>query len=709
METRRCYPEKFSFQELAESRWVTICVLGHSSGCTGNIISGGIGMDLAAARQRVEELRRLIEEHNYRYYVLDQPSISDREYDALMQELIALEEAYPELRTPDSPSQRVGGAPREEFNQVRHPQVLLSLNDAFNEGDLLEFDRRVRDLAGRPVEYVIEAKIDGLAVALTYRDGLFTLGATRGDGQVGEEVTANLKTIPALPLRLRRPLPFLVVRGEVYMPKVAFTALNAAREEAGEPLFANPRNAAAGSLRQLDPKITASRSLSLFVYQVISLTGAEVATQAGALDFLAELGFPVNPYRVVAPDIQAVLEEVKAWTPERRASLPYEIDGLVIKVNDLALHSVLGATAKAPRWAMAYKFPAEQATARVEGIILRVGRTGVLTPTAVLTPVRLAGTTVSRATLHNEDYIREKDIRIGDTVIVQKAGDIIPEVVAVIPERRTGSEEVFTMPERCPACGAAVVRPPGEAAHRCTGGLACPAQVLEGIIHFASRGAMDIQGLGPAIVAQLLEAGLIHDAADLYYLKEEDLLKLERFGQQSASNLLAAIAASKKQPLERLIFALGIRNVGQRAARVLADHFGSLDKLAAATVEELTALPDIGPRIAENIREFFGEPRNRAVLEKLKKAGVRLEALNAAAPAGPLTGKTFVLTGTLPGMTRQEAEELITRAGGKVSSSVSRKTDYVVAGEKPGSKLDRARELGVPVINVDGLRQLLRQ
>ncbi|MDN5344333.1 MAG: ligase [Clostridia bacterium] len=669
-------------------------------------------MDLPTARQRVDELRRQIEEHNYRYYVLDQPVISDREYDALMQELLALEEAYPELVTPDSPTRRVGGAPREEFNPVQHPQVLLSLNDAFNEGDLLDFDRRVREITGGQPAYLIEPKIDGLAVALTYSDGVFSLGATRGDGQVGEEVTANLKTIPVLPLRLRQSIPHLVVRGEVYMPKTAFARLNASREEAGEPLFANPRNAAAGSLRQLDPRVTAGRSLSLFVYQVISVTGAAVTTQAGALDFLAELGFPVNPYRILAPDIQAVLAEVQDWTPARRAALPYEIDGLVIKVNDLALYPVLGATAKAPRWAMAYKFPAEQATTRVEGVILRVGRTGVLTPTAMLTPVRLAGTTVSRATLHNEDYIREKDIRIGDTVVIQKAGDIIPEVVEVLPERRTGTEEAFTMPAACPACGAAVVRPPGEAAHRCTGGLACPAQVLEGIIHFASRGAMDIQGLGPAIVAQLLEAGLIHDAADLYYLKKEDLVKLERFAEQSASNLLAAIAASKEQPLERLLFALGISHVGERAARVLAGHFRTLDRLAGAAVEELTALPDIGPRIAESIREFFAEPRNLAVLEKLKKAGVRMEAEAPGAeapdkPAGPLAGKTLVLTGTLPGMTRQEAEEVITRAGGKVSGSVSKKTDYVVAGEKPGSKYDRARELGVPVIDVSGLRKLI--
>jgi DNA ligase (NAD+) len=493
------------------------------------------------------------------------------------------------------------------------------------------------------------------------------------------------------------------------MPKAAFARLNAEREEAGEPLFANPRNAAAGSLRQLDPKVTAGRNLSLFVYQVISVTGAQVTTQEEALEFLAGLGLPVNPYRFLAPDIRAVLAEIKNWTPERRAALPYEIDGLVIKVNDLALHPVLGATAKAPRWAVAYKFPAEQATTRVEGIILRVGRTGVLTPTAVLTPVRLAGTTVSRATLHNEDYIRQKDIRIGDTVVIQKAGDIIPEVVEVLPEHRTGAEEVFTMPEKCPACGAAVVRPPGEAAHRCTGGLACPAQVLEGIIHFASRGAMDIQGLGPAIISQLLEAGLVRDAADLYYLKKEDLLKLERFGEQSASNLIAAIAAAKDRPLERLLFGLGIRHVGERAARTLASHFGSLEKLIAASEEELTSLPDIGPRIAESIREFFAEPRNLAVLEKLKKAGVRMEAERAAAPTGPLSGKTFVITGTLPGMTRQEAEELITRAGGKVVSSVSKKTDYVVAGEKPGSKYTRALELGVPVIDVTELKELLKE
>ncbi|NLW06603.1 MAG: NAD-dependent DNA ligase LigA [Clostridia bacterium] len=665
--------------------------------------------DLVKARERIKELRQRIEEHNYHYYVLDQPLISDREYDALMQELISLEKAYPQLLTADSPSQRVGGGLREQFKTVQHPQPLLSLNDVFNEGDLRDFDRRVRAITGRTVAYVVEPKIDGLSVALTYSDGVFTLGATRGDGRVGEDVTANLRTIPILPLRLKEAVPYLVVRGEVYMAKNAFARLNAEREQAGEPLFANPRNAAAGSLRQLDPAITASRKLSLFVYQIIAATGLKVDSQYGALELMAKLGLPVNPYRVLAPDLDAVLTEIRAWSPQRRAALPYEIDGLVIKVNDLALHSVLGATSKAPRWAAAYKFPAEQATSRVEGFILRVGRTGTLTPTAVLTPVRLAGTTVSRASLHNEDYIRAKDIRLGDTVVIQKAGDIIPEVVEVLPEKRSGEEEPFVMPKQCPVCGAAVVRTPGEAAYRCSGGLACPGQVMESITHFASRGAMDIMGLGPAIVSQLLEAGLIKDVADLYYLKEKDLLKLERFGPQSAKNLLEALAASKDRPLESLLYALGIRHVGARVAQILARHFGSLERLAAAGEEELTALPDIGPRIAASVQEFFAEPRNRAVIDKLKEAGVRMTAEAAPGETGPLKGKTFVITGTLPGLSRQEAETLIQQAGGRVSSSVSRKTDYVVAGEKPGSKYVRARELGVTIIDAAELRRLLQQ
>ncbi|HHP51502.1 MAG TPA: NAD-dependent DNA ligase LigA [Moorella mulderi] len=665
-------------------------------------------MDLEKARKRVEELRRLIREHDYYYYVLDQPKISDQEYDALMRELLELEQAFPELVTPDSPTQRVGGAPREGFVTVRHLEALLSLNDAFNERELWDFDRRVREITGLPsVEYVIEPKIDGLTVALTYREGIFVQGATRGDGELGEDVTPNLKTVKSLPLRLRKDLPFLYVRGEVYMPKVSFARLNAEREKAGEPLFANPRNAAAGSLRQLDPKITASRDLRLFTYQIIRIEGAEVKTQREALDFLEELGFPVNPYRFVAPDMAAVVAEIRNWTPERRAAFPYEIDGLVIKVNDLSLHPILGATARAPRWAIAYKFPGEQVTTRVEDIIVRVGRTGVLTPIAILTPVRVSGSTVSRATLHNEDYIREKDIRIGDVVIVQKAGDVIPEIVEVLKEERTGEEREFRMPDRCPVCGAAVVRPPGEAARRCTGGLACPAQVQERIIHFASRKAMDIRGLGAATVAQLLEKGLVKDVADLYYLKKENLLKLERFAEQSARNLLEAIEASKNRPLERLIYALGIRYVGEQVARVLAQRFRSLDALKEASFEELTSIPDIGPRIAESIREFFNEPRNLMVLEKLKRAGVKMEERGEEAEAKPLAGKTFVLTGTLPTLTRQEATELIVRAGGRVTESVSRKTDYVVVGENPGSKYQKARELGIPIIDEEGLKRLL--
>nr|WP_277995853.1 NAD-dependent DNA ligase LigA [Thermanaeromonas toyohensis] len=660
------------------------------------------------AEKRLKELRKIIAEHDYRYFVLDAPIITDQEYDALMRELLELERRFPELVTPDSPSQRVGGAPRPEFATVRHRQPLLSLSNAFSADDVREFDRRVRELAGRPVDYIVEPKIDGLSVALTYVDGVFTTGATRGDGEVGEDVTANLRTIKVLPLYLRQPVSRLEVRGEAYMPKVAFARLNEAREEAGEPIFANPRNAAAGSLRQLDPRVTASRTLGLFVYQVLYIEGPGPSTQAEALEYLEAQGFPVNPYRRHCHNIEEVLEVISEWTPEKRAALPYEIDGLVIKVNDLALQRALGATAKSPRWAIAYKFPAEEAITRIRDIIVRVGRTGVLTPTAILDPVRLAGSTVSRATLHNEDIIREKDVRLGDTVVIHKAGDVIPEVIRVLPERRTGEEKEFRMPERCPACGARVVREPGEAAHRCTGGLACPAQVKERIIHFASRSAMDIQGLGPAIISQLLEAGLIRDAADLYYLKVEDLLPLERFAEQSANNLVSAIQKSKNNGLEKLLFALGIRHVGERAARTLARHFGTLDRLKEASFEELTSLPDIGPKIAASIRDFFAEPLNLEVIEKLRRAGVKMEAAEEREETGPLAGKTFVLTGTLPHLTRQEATELILRAGGKVSSSVSRRTDYVVVGENPGSKYDKARELGIPLLDEEGLLKLVR-
>ena len=663
-------------------------------------------------RQRVEELRRIIEYHNYRYYVLDKPEISDAEYDALMRELERLEEAHPELVTPDSPTQRVGGEPLEAFATVEHPIPLLSLANAFTEEELFHFDRRVRELTGEAkVEYVLELKIDGLAVALTYEGGIFVRGATRGDGYRGEDITANLKTIRSLPLRLQGEYPpLLEVRGEVFMPVAAYRRLNAEREARGEEPFANPRNAAAGSVRQLDPRIAASRSLDIFVYGIGIARGREFHTHSEVLAFLQEAGFKVNGHYVLCQGIEEVLAAVRRWDPQRRRDLPYEIDGLVIKVNSLALQERLGATAKSPRWAIAYKFPAEQAVTTVKDIIVSVGRTGVLTPTAVLEPVRLAGTTVGRAALHNLDYIREKDIRLGDRVVVQKAGDIIPEVVAVLLEARTGEEKEFQMPERCPACGAEVVRLPGEAAHRCTG-LACPAQLQEGLLHFASRDAMAIDGLGPALIRQLVERGLVKTPADLYRLTREDLVGLERMGEKSAANLLAAIEASKKRPWDRLLFGLGIRYVGSRMAQLLAGHYPSLRALMGAGEEELTAIPEIGPKVAASIVRFFAEPQNQAVIAALEKAGVNTGGKGEEREAGPkpLAGKAFVLTGTLARFTRSEAKELLESLGAQVRGSVSAKTDYVVVGANPGSKLTRARELGIPVLTEEEFEKLLAQ
>ncbi|MBE3587662.1 MAG: NAD-dependent DNA ligase LigA [Thermoanaerobacteraceae bacterium] len=663
--------------------------------------------DRERARRRVIELRREIEHHNYRYYVLDDPEISDARYDALMRELLQLEKEYPELVTPDSPTRRVGGQPREGFVTVRHRVPMLSLANAFDEGELRDFDRRVRAaLPGETVEYVVELKIDGLAVSLRYENGLFVTGATRGDGETGEDITANLITVRAVPLRLQREVPVLEVRGEAYMSKEAFLRLNEAREEAGEPLFANPRNAAAGSLRQLDPSVTASRQLSIFLYGTGETEGISFQTHFQTLSVLRELGFPVNRHHRLLANIDDVVEYCRRWQQER-FDLPYAIDGLVIKVNSLEQQARLGATMKSPRWAIAYKFPAEQARTRVVDIILRVGRTGVLTPTAILEPVRLAGTTVSRATLHNEDIIRERDIRVGDRVLVQKAGDIIPEVVASLPEERTGEEKPFVMPARCPECGAAVVRPPGEAAARCTN-MACPARLREGLIHFASRNAMDITGLGPAVIGQLLRAGLVSDPADLYTLRHDDLARLERLGDKSARNLLEALEKSKANPLHRLIFALGIRHVGERAARLLAEHFGTMDGLSRATYDELVTIPEIGPRIAESVVTFFAQDENRRVLEKLAAAGVNM-GREETAPEGekPLAGKVFVLTGTLEHYTRQQAQEIIQRLGGRVSSSVSKKTDYVVVGEDPGSKYDKALALGVPILREEDFRRLV--
>jgi len=585
---------------------------------------------------------------------------------------------------------------------------MLSLSNAFDEGELRDFDRRVRQaLTGETVEYVVELKIDGLAVSLYYEDGIFVRGSTRGDGETGEDISENLKTIRSVPLRLRRPVPRLEVRGEVFMPKKSFSVLNEAREEAGEPLFANPRNAAAGTLRQLDPRITASRKLDLFTYGIGDSEGVDLPEHIAVMNLLREEGFKVNPEYKIFSDMEDLIDYCYRWQTER-FNLPYAIDGLVLKVNSLPLQQMLGATAKSPRWAIAYKFPPEQAVTRVKNIFVRVGRTGVLTPTAELEPVRLAGTTVSKATLHNEDYIKEKDIRVGDLVLVQKAGDIIPEIQEALSDKRTGSEIVWSMPAECPACGSKVARAGGEAAARCTG-MACPERLWEELIHFASRNAMDIAGLGPAVLSQLLSNGLIGDPADLYTLHYDELASLERLGTKSARNLLGAIEKSKGASLSRLIFALGIRHVGERAAKILAGRYGSLDRLMSATLEELVNIPEIGPKIAGSIVDFFANGQNKMVIEKLVEAGVNTRAERESQGGGLLDGKIFVITGTLEEFSRQQAQDLVESLGGKVTSSVSRNTSYVVVGENPGSKYDKALALGITILNENEFEKIVNR
>jgi DNA ligase (NAD+) len=659
-------------------------------------------LNLEQAQARVQALHDILNEHNYRYHVLDQPTISDAEYDQLLRELIELEREFPELSTPDSPTQRVGGEILPHFEKVEHLSPMLSLGNAFNEQDLREFDERVRKAAGdKPVRYVCELKIDGLAVSLRYEDGRFVLGATRGDGTVGEDITQNLKTIRSLPLKLRQPVS-LEVRGEAYMPRAAFARLNSMREERGEALFANPRNAAAGSLRQLDPKLAAERTLDIFLYGIGQSEGLSFTTHTEALAFLSELGFKVNPERRTVEGVEEMLQYVQEWQ-ERRPDLAYDIDGIVIKVDDLALREEMGFTAKSPRWAIAYKFPAEEAVTRLEEIELNVGRTGVVTPTAVLKPVSLAGTTVKRASLHNEDMIREKGLMLGDHVIVKKAGDIIPEVVAVLTDKRTGDERPFTMPAHCPECDSRLVRLEGEVALRCIN-PACPAQTREGIIHFVSRGAMNIEGLGEKVVTQLFEQGLVRSVADLYYLKSEDLLRLERMGEKSVANLLRAIEASKSNSLERLLFGLGIRFVGAKGAKILAQHYGSMEALLSATEEELTQLEEIGPKMAASITTYMKKPEVRETLRRLAEAGVNMHYTGPApvragdgAMESPFAGKTVVITGTLERMSRKEASELLESLGAHVTGSVSKKTDLLIAGEKAGSKLDKANKLGITV------------
>ena len=684
-------------------------------------------MDKHEAEARIEELRRQLNYHNYRYYVLDSPVVSDAEYDRMMQELTGLEDEYPDLVTPDSPTQRVGAAPAEAFQSYAHRVPMLSLQNAFSIGEVEAFDQRVKRMLEMPsdaeIEYVCELKIDGLAISLTYENGVFTRGATRGDGYSGEDITTNLRTIRAIPLAMLDAEtrgrgdtgmaqgqtfnvqgsavsvpPVIEVRGEVYLLHEEFRRINREREEAGEATFANPRNAAAGSVRQLDSSITAKRNLDIFLYGVGFVEGVTFETHWETLQALKAWGFKVNPNIRRVKHMGEVREYIEEWT-ERRETLGYDIDGIVVKVNSLALQDRLGYVARSPRWATAYKFPATQETTIIRDIFVSVGRTGALTPVADMEPVEVGGVTVSRATLHNEDEIRRKDIRIGDTVVIQRAGDVIPEVVKVIKEKRTGRERQFRMPDICPVCGSRVERPEGEAVTRCIN-LSCPAQVRERIVHFTSRGAMDIEGVGPAQVDQFVERGLIGDPADLYFLKVEDLLPLDRMGEKLASKLIGAIQESKHPPLARLLYALGIRHVGEHVAQVLADHLGSVELVASASREQLAAVPEIGPIIAESIADFFDEDHNRKILEKLRKAGVQPKVETREA-GGAFAGKTFVFTGALKSFTRDEAEETVRRLGGRAASSVSRNTDYVVAGEEAGSKLDKARELGIAVLSED--------
>lgn len=658
-------------------------------------------MDKREAEQRIQELRDKLNEYNYQYYVLDSPTVPDSEYDRLMQELLKLEEQFPDLITPNSPTQRVGGEPLDAFEKVEHAVPMLSLSNAFNEQDLRDFDRRVRERIGSNVAYVCELKIDGLAVSLKYENGEFVQGATRGDGSIGEDITSNLKTIRSIPLTLRKRVN-LEVRGEVFMPKRSFLKLNEAREKQGEALFANPRNAAAGSLRQLDPKIAASRNLDIFVYGIGVLEGVAIDSHSEGLELLQSLGFKVNSEWKRCNSIDEVIQFVGGWF-EKRPSLAYEIDGIVIKVDSLEQQEQLSSTAKSPRWAIAYKFPAEEVATKLIDIELSVGRTGVVTPTAILEPVTVAGTTVRRASLHNEDLIKEKDIRIGDTVVIHKAGDIIPEVTQVILDRRTGEEQPFTMPEHCPACGSDLVRLDDEVALRCLNPK-CPAQIVEGIIHFASRDAMNIEGLGEKVVHQLFNEGLIQDVADLYKLKKEELVKLERMGEKSSDNLLRAIERSKENSLERLLFGLGIRFVGAKAARTLAETCLTLDHLAAKTREELQEIDEIGEKMADSIVRYFEKKEVQELIEELRRLGVNMTYKGASRDSSEpidsiFAGKTVVLTGKLSSFTRSEAKEEIESRGGNVTSSVSKNTDIVIAGEDAGSKLTKAQELGIRIMD----------
>ena len=660
-------------------------------------------MEFQDYREEMKYLRDYLNEQGYLYYVLDAPVIPDYEYDRLNRRLEELEAEHPEEVTPDSPTQRIGGKTLQGFAPYTHEVPLESLQDVFNDGEVAEFCDRMDEALGAPVEYSVEPKVDGLSVALEYRDGVFVRGATRGDGRVGEDVTENLKTIRSIPMTLPEKLPRLIVRGEVYMSRAVFEEINARRELEGKPLMANPRNAAAGSLRQLDPKICAERKLDIQVFNLQLAEGKKFLSHAETLEYLASQRFKVIPHKTLS-GTAAVQTEIDRINEERMA-YPFDIDGAVVKVNSLSDREILGSTAKFPKWAVAFKYPPEKKPSKVLDIVVQVGRTGVLTPKAVLTPVRLAGTTVTNATLHNQDYITEKDIRIGDTVIVQKAGEIIPEIVEVDFKQRPEGTQPYTLPEVCPVCGAPVVRDPDGAALRCTG-AECPAQLLRNITHFASRDAMDIEGLGPAVVQQLVDSGLIRNASDLYSLHAADVAKLDRMGAKSAENLIRAIEKSKANDLSKLIYGLGIRQVGEKAAKVLASHFRTFDALDAATAEELTEIDDVGAITAQCIVDYLAQPQSRDLIGRLKAAGVNMES-TAQLVDDRFAGKTFVLTGTLTRFDRKTAQGLIEERGGKAAGSVSKKTTYVVAGEAAGSKLKKAQELNIPVLTEDEFANML--
>jgi DNA ligase (NAD+) len=660
------------------------------------------------AEKRLKELRTLINYHNYRYYVLDNPEISDFEYDKLFDELLAIERKFPDLVTEDSPSKKVGGEPLAEFKTVMHKIPMLSLGKTFNKEDLINFDKRVKRESGvDKIEYVTELKMDGLAISIRYEKGLLVLGATRGDGVQGEEVTPNVKTIKNVPLRLMTDdIPGVIeVRGEVIMYKKDFEELNKERERNGDPLFANPRNASAGSIRQLDSKITAQRKLHMIAYGIGEFSGKEFKTQLETLEYLIKIGFSVSPEFTFCKDIYEVVDRCEYYS-RKRAEYPFEADGVVAKINDIDIQKKLGSTSHEPRWAIAYKFPAEEKETIVRDIIINVGRTGALTPVAIFDPVELEGSTVSRATLHNEDQVKMLDIRIGDHIIVRKAGSVIPEVVRAIHEKRTGYEKPFIMPDKCPVCGGPAVRLEGEAVTRCIN-AACPAQVKERIIHFVSREAMDIESIGEKLVEQLVNKGIIRDFADLYYLKQEDMMKLERMGDILANKILRNIQDSKTRPFANLLFALGIFQVGKRTAELLAEKFKSIDELSNAPLENILEVQGIGPVTAQSIKDFFAAKENAEIIEKLKKAGVKTATGVEEKTEGPLKGIVFVFTGTLKEFTRGDAEKIVESLGGEASSTVSKRVNYLVVGEDPGSKLDKARVLGIKIINEEEFKKLI--